>query len=304
MLARLVRFSIVLELVLYAALGAWLHFVHGWGPAGIVAAVLALALGARLGLVGFTSLVGWLNRGERDPAHRIGWSGAVRYLVGEYAALVADSLWLLPFDALAVRADPPLAAAARPPVILVHGYLSNRGYFRGLVAALERAGVRPVFTPNFRVLFSSIEHYAGELHAQIERICAGCGQERVALVCYSMGGLAAREYLRRHGERRVAKLITIASPHHGTVLASMGLGLNARQMHRGSELLRELERAEAAAPPRIDAASIWSPHDNLVAPPETSVLAWARSIPLPGVGHVSIVTSPRTFAAVVAELAA
>jgi len=34
-----------------------------------------------------------------------------------------------------------------------------------------------------------------------------------------------------------------------------------------------------------------------------SLLAWARSVALPGVGHVAIVDSRRTFAAVTAELA-
>ena len=303
MLARVVLLSLALELLLYGAMAAWLHAVQGWGGPRIAAIVVVFAFGARFTLVCFTSLVGWASRGTREPEHRIGPIATARYVVDEYLALVADNFVLLPFESLMLRRDPPLVPASRPPVILVHGYMSNRGYFRALVAELERAGDGPVFAPNFPVISSSIEEFAARLHAEVERIANGCVQERVILVCYSMGGLAARQYLREHGAGRIAKLVTIGSPHHGTILASMGLGLNARQMHRGSEFLQGLSEAEAAAPPRVDALSIWSPHDNISAPPETSVLPWARSLALPGLAHVSIITSPRTFAALRAELA-
>ena len=303
MLARLCRLFILLELALYAAVGVALHFAPGWSTARILGMALVLAFGSRLALVCFTAFVGWLARGEREAAHRIGFVATAGYLLEEYAALLLDNFVFLPFESLAVRPDPPLAASTRAPVILVHGYMSNRGYFGGLVRAIEKAGLGPVYTPNFPVLLASIERFADELHEQVERIADGCGQPRVILVGYSMGGLAAREYLRRRGAGRVARLITIGSPHHGTLLASMGLGLNARQMHRGSDFLRSLAASESATPPAVDAVSIWSPHDNLVAPPQTSLLAWARSVALPGVGHVAIVDSRRTFAAVTAELA-
>jgi pimeloyl-ACP methyl ester carboxylesterase len=302
MLARFVLASLVLELALYVAVGAWLHDAHGWEVPGLVVAAILFCFGARFALVCTTSALGWFNRGHREPAHRIGIGGAVRYLAAEYLVLLLDNFWLLPFQKVALRPDPQLIPASRPPVVLVHGYMSNRGLFLPVVRALEGAGLGPVHAPNFPVVFASIEQYADKLHARVERIAQGCGQERVILVCHSMGGLAAREYLRRHGTKRVAKLVTIASPHHGTVLASMGLGLNARQMHRGSDFLRGLKAAEKASPPAIDALSIWTPHDNLVAPPETSILPWARSLPLPGVGHVSIVSAPRLLAALVAEL--
>jgi triacylglycerol esterase/lipase EstA (alpha/beta hydrolase family) len=118
-----------------------------------------------------------------------------------------------------------------------------------------------------------------------------------------MGGLAARHYIREHGAGRVAKLVTIASPHHGTMLAAMGLGLNAREMHRGSAFLESLSANEAAHPPDVDATSIYSPHDNLVSPQDTSRLAWARNVAIPGVGHVHLLSCERTFELVLDELA-
>jgi triacylglycerol esterase/lipase EstA (alpha/beta hydrolase family) len=297
MLARVVRLSLALELAAIVALGAWLHAARGWGFAALAAGALALPLGARFALVCLTGLLGWANRSPRAPETRIGIAGVASYLARELQSLLADNLWYLPWESIALRPDPAPVAGGRVPVVLVHGYLSNRGYFRPLAHWLEAQGVGPVFAPNFPVLFTSIEHYADELHAAIERIATGCGQPQVVLVCHSMGGLAARRYRQVHGEGRIARLVTLASPHHGTALAAMGLGLNARQMRRGSGFLRDLEAAEAAQPPAIAAVSIYSPHDNLVAPQDTSLLPWARNVALPGLGHVSIIASPRAFAA-------
>jgi pimeloyl-ACP methyl ester carboxylesterase len=302
MLARIVLASLVLELAAYFALGAWLRAAHAWSFAAVAALAIGLALGARAALLGFTSTVGWLVRSPREAQEHIGLAGTVRCLLGEYRALVTDNVFYLPWSSLAVRPDPVPLADGRMPVILVHGYLSNRGYFRPLVRFLEASGVGPVHTPDFPVVFTSIERFADELHATIERICADSGAARVALVCHSMGGLAAREYLRTHGSGRIAKLVTLASPHHGTALASIGLGLNARQMRQGSDFLRRLESAEQASPPQLAALSIYSPHDNLVSPQHTSRLPWARNLAIPGVGHIALLAAPAALAAVLEAL--
>ena len=143
-----------------------------------------------------------------------------------------------------------------------------------------------------------------ELHAEIERIAAASGRPRVVLVCHSMGGLIARRYLQDHGEARIARLVTIASPHHGTVLSRIGIGQHARQMERASAFLAELARAEAARPPGVPATSIYTVHDNLVSPQDTSRLDWARNVAVGGLGHVSIIAAEAVFALVLEELRA
>lgn len=301
MLTSLVRISLLAELAAYVLLGACLHGGYGWGAAEACAAGIVLALAVRLALVLLTCTHGWLYRSPRLPAHRLGLFGILRLLAVEFVALVADNFVYLPFESLAVRPDPAPAAGARPAVVLVHGYLSNRGYFRPMLAWLEARGVGPVFLPNYRSVLSTIETGARTLHEEIERIAAGTGQ-RVILVCHSMGGLVARRYLQEHGEGRVARLVTIASPHHGTELSRFAIGGHARQMQRGSDFLEALERAEAARPPTVPALSLYTVHDNLVSPQDTSRLAWARNVAVAGVGHVSILASSRTFALVLEEL--
>ena len=302
MLAHLVRLSLVLELAAYAVLGAWLHLARGWPVAALAGLAIVAGLAARFALVCFSSTLAWFNRSPRAPEHQIGVAGVPRYLLGEYGALLADNLFYLPWK-FALRPDPPAQPCAGVPIVLVHGYFSNRGYFRYLARWLEAQGLGPVFAPNFPVVLTSIEAFAAKLEREIERIATGCGQERVILICHSMGGLAARQYLRAHGTRRVARLITVASPHHGTALAAIGLGANARQMCRGCDFLEGLETFEARGTARVDTVSIYSLHDNLVAPQETSRLAWARNVPLFGLGHLKIIDAPATFAVLREELA-
>ncbi|HEX4944527.1 MAG TPA: alpha/beta fold hydrolase, partial [Usitatibacteraceae bacterium] len=129
------------------------------------------------------------------------------------------------------------------------------------------------------------------------------GQGRAILVCHSMGGLAARAYLRAHGADRVAGIVTLGSPHHGTVLAVLGAGRNARQMRIGSDFLRDLERSEGEGGPGCAAVSVYTVHDNLVAPQDSSRLAWARNVSLHGVGHLAMLLDARVHQAVVDEVA-
>jgi triacylglycerol esterase/lipase EstA (alpha/beta hydrolase family) len=303
MLTRIVRISLAVESAAWAAIAAWLHWAYSLRWEWLAVGAIAAALVARLALVCLTCILGWMYRSERAAAQRLGPIGILRLVGSEYCALIADNFWYLPFEAIALRPDPAPPPGERPVVLLVHGYLSNRGLFAPMARWLEARGVGPVLVPSYRSVFSTIEAGVAELHAAIERSCAA-GSPRVVLVCHSMGGLLARRYLQEHGGARVARLVTIASPHHGTVLSRLGVGRHARQMQRDSDFLRALARAEAARPPQVPTTSIYSVHDNLVSPQDTSRLAWARNVALAGLGHVAILASERVFALVLEELQA
>ena len=298
MLSRLVRGALLLELAAYVAFGA----CREWSAAAIAVAIVAAAAGVRLALVCATMAVGAIAGSPRPAGHRIGPAGAMRLVLGEWRALLAHNFFYLPFESLALRPDPAPGPADRIPILLVHGYFSNRGYFRPLAHRLERAGFAPVFVRNFSGAFAPIERFAEELHARIEEVARATGQARVVLVCHSMGGLAARQYLCTHGAARVARLVTLGSPHAGTVLAAAGVGENARQMRRGSVFLEQLAACERDRPTGCPTTSIYSVHDNLVAPQATSHLEGARNIALAGLGHITLLLAPRICELVLEEL--
>ena len=301
-LLHLVRAQLLAEAALYVAIGAWLHRERGWGASSLAAALFATALGARLALVCTSTALSHLWSSPRAPELRLGLAGTLRLVLGEWRAVLADNFWFLPFESIAMRPDPPDVSARAVPVLLVHGYLSNRGIFHALVRALEARGVQSVATFSFRGVFVPIEALVIELEAEVARRLAATGRERVILVCHSLGGLVARAWLARHGASRVAKLITIASPHSGTALAALGLGPNALQMRRGSEFLRELRRIEGASGPGCPATSIYTVHDNLVSPQDTSRLPWAKNVALRGHGHVAVLGAADLHEALFTEL--
>ena len=304
MLRRWMRAAQLVELAACLAVGAWLHARHGWGAGAVILGTAAWFAGVRLVLVCISSLLAWIFRTPRAPGERLGALATMRMVLGEWRAMLAVNLVQTPWENLLMRPDPVPAPTERVPVVLVHGYFANRGYFRTLVAHLEARGAGPVFVPSLSSWMASIEAGEAELHGHIERIAGGTGQPRVVLIGHSMGGLVARAYLARRGPGRVARLVTVASPNHGTALARWGFGPSARQMRAGCAFLAALEAAEAAAPTRVEAVSIYSPHDNMVAPQATSRLAWARNVALPGLGHIAIAQSQALVAALLPELEA
>ncbi|MBC8022140.1 MAG: alpha/beta fold hydrolase [Burkholderiales bacterium] len=302
MVAGYIRFQLFLELLAYLAIAYWLHWLLGWGYAPLAAACIAAAIFSRLVMVSITTSIGFAHRSPREKHHHIGPRGTVAMVLREWGSVLMNNFFRFPWPALAVRSDPEPARDGRIPIVMVHGYFSNRGYFGPLVTAMEARGVGPVFAPNFVAAFATIEDFVGQLAGEIERITQATGQPHVILVCHSMGGLAARAYICAHGAARVKKLITIASPHNGTIHARFAAGANGKQMMRASEFLAELCRKEGERGPECGVTSIYSPHDNLVAPQDTSRLPWARNIAIPGRGHVDILASDRLASILLKEL--
>lgn len=291
MLVTLVRAALVAEIAAGLLLAWWLHGRAGWLlPAGL-ALFVALSLGVRLAIVCATMLLSWRVRARRDPGQQLGPRGTLRLILGEWAAMVANNFFYLPLESLALRADPPRAPTDRVPVLFLHGYFSNRAILRSLVRSLEAGGAGPLYTFNFRGLTTPIDALVAQLAGQVDEIARATTQPKVVLVCHSMGGLVARAYLARHGAGKVAKVVTMGSPHHGTALARLGPGGNARQMRHASEFLAALARVEGEGGPGCPVTSIYSVHDNLVAPQDTSRLPWARNVAIHGVGHVDMLRS-------------
>lgn len=299
MLARFVRLALLAELAAWAALGAWL----GGTALQVAAGALAGASLVRLAIVGASFGLSWLWRSPRAKEERLGAGAAIALVAAEWWAMLANNFAWLPFENAVLRRDPPPAPLERLPVILVHGYFSNRGTLCGLARGLERAGAGPVFVPTLPAIVAPIEAFAEHLGRVVREVTDASGQGRAILVCHSMGGLITRTYLRKRGPERIAGIVTLGSPHHGSALAALGAGHNGRQMRPGSEFLRGLAESESAAPPAVPALSVYTVHDNLVAPQDSSRLAWARNVRLAGVGHLAMLADGRVHRAVADEIA-
>jgi triacylglycerol esterase/lipase EstA (alpha/beta hydrolase family) len=302
MLSCLIRAQLGAELLGWLALGAWLYAARGWSVPALLAAAAGCVLLSRLLIVLAAVALSTALRSPREPAQQIGPAGMAALVASETRELLLDNFWRLPFEKLALRADPRPLRGGPAPVLIVHGYVSNRGLFGPLVAALEAAGAGQVFTASFRGIFAPIDAVVAQLDAKVRAVLEATGRERIVLVCHSMGGLVARAYLAKHGARGVERVVTIATPHNGTQLARLGPGENARQMRPASDFLRALAATEGDRGPMCPFTSIYTVHDTLVAPQDTSRLPWAKNEALAGCGHVGILGSAEAHLLVAEEL--
>jgi pimeloyl-ACP methyl ester carboxylesterase len=185
-------------------------------------------------------------------------------------------------------ADP---LAARTPVLLVHGLVDNRSTFAVMRRHLRRRGFTTVCSWNYSPFLTDVARGARDLGKHIERICRETGHDQVHIVGHSLGGLMARYYVQRQGgDRRVATLVTIGTPHRGTVLANIAPTSLIRQLRPGSPVIRELELPAPGLTTRMTA--IYSDMDQLVLPSPAGRCdhpdLHARNLLVRGVGHMSL----------------
>jgi triacylglycerol esterase/lipase EstA (alpha/beta hydrolase family) len=170
-------------------------------------------------------------------------------------------------------------------VVLVHGFICNRGLWTPWLERL-RALDRPFVAVNLEPVFGEIDGYAAILERAVARLEAATGVPPV-VVAHSMGGLVVRAWLRagaaRHG--RVARILTIGTPHRGTWLARMALTPNARQMRVGSAWMNGLASGDEEA---ALFTCWWSQCDQIVFPPPTAVLPGSESREVAGAPHLAL----------------
>ena len=218
------------------------------------------------------------------------------------AALVFG--WWQPFRHRALPDWLPPPAPGQPAargVVLVHGYLCNRGFWLPWLRLLRARG-HPYVALTLEPAFGSIDDYAGAIEAAVQRVQAATGRAPL-VVGHSMGGLAIRAWLRAvpGAEERAHRLVTLGTPHHGTWPAQHARSTNGRQMVPDSPWLRALAAAEPAA--RRARFVCWqSDGDNVVYPARAAWLEGADNRMLAGVPHVALAFHPEVVAQCLAWL--
>lgn len=305
MIARITRILLLIQVLIAGAvsflLAKWLH-------QGIA---LSMMLGAGT-IVLFRFAISANNfrmasryRSILPDQYRISpWQACTLFACEFYASMLSSS-WTMPFYSF-WKSIPEESEG--PSVLLIHGYGCNSGYWHSMSTALRKAHV-PHYAIDLEPIVGGIDEYVPLIHRAIERIASESGSKRIVIVAHSMGGLAARAYLRKHGSSRIAKIITLGTPHHGTALAEFGVGLNTQQMRwiateqEGvcSAWLRQLAADEDPSLYRLF-VSIYSHHDNIISPQTSSHLNGARNIEFSAIGHVQLALDRRIQSVVIKEI--
>lgn len=205
--------------------------------------------------------------------------------------------WLQPF---AHRQQPdwlPPTPTGQRGVVLVHGFLCNRGVWLPWLPELRARGHAYVAL-TLEPAFGSVDDYVAAIDTAMRQVQAATGLPPV-LVGHSMGGLAARAWLRTLAQppaQRVYRILTLGTPHHGTWPARFSHTTNGMQMRLNSPWLQALAASEGAAQRAL--FSCWySDCDNIVYPTRSATLDGADNHLLHGLGHVHMVYAPQVRAA-------
>lgn len=295
MLARLQRHLLLFQLALA---GAWLLT---WWSSSVA---LALA-GLCIPVLNYAVLLACqfaLRMGHSDapaPApHALQW---LRAWAMELWHGLQVFFWRQPFREHA-QPDRPEGGSDQRGVVFVHGLFCNRAFWTPWLRQTQALRI-PAIALSLTPVFADIDSYVSAIDTAVRQMTLATGRAPV-LVCHSMGGLAARAWLRRcGGGERVAHVVTIGSPHNGTWLARLGHGPSARQMELGSVWLAQLANDEQRAP--AVAFTCWySNCDNIVFPASTGTRPHADNRLVAGQPHVALAFHPRVMQETLASVQA
>jgi len=130
------------------------------------------------------------------------------------------------------------------PIILIHGLWNNSSIFSSITSKLDEIGIE--------YLAPTLKHSYGMTsiidltHTLDELILEEYGLEKeIDILGFSMGGIIGRYWIQKFkGYKRTRRLISIGSPHKGTLMAQLIPKYPFRgisEMKINSKLLKELE---------------------------------------------------------------
>jgi triacylglycerol lipase len=306
MLAHIQR-ALPLILLALAVVFGWNRWQAGQPVLAVVGALLILGVHGPFMLLEM-AFVALARRGDPTPPARV--STLLRACWHEFLATPRVFYWRLPWRHGQFADHLPADARGHTGVLLVHGFVCNRGVWNPWLQRLQAQGV-PFVAVNLTPVMSSIDDYARSIEDGVRRLEAATGVPPVA-VAHSMGGLALRRWRADQLPARLHAVLTIATPHQGTWLARFAFSRNGRQMQHQSAWLRALAAREAdaaaaagiAAGPYAGFTCFYGDCDNVVFPPRAATLPGADNRLVPGVAHVAMLDRPEPWMALQAMLQA
>lgn len=213
--------------------------------------------------------------------------------------------WLLTPFAFIIKKHPPSCEVdIQPPVILIHGYMMRGGVLWPMLWYLKRKGFQEVSLFTYKKPWKDIASSAEQLAEEIDKVLSQCKIKKVDLVAHSMGGLVARYYINfLGGDRKVGRLVTLGTPHNGTILWALSSFKSGVQMRPESRFLTYLaENDEKLA--LVPTWSIYSDFDELIIPADSPVLEGKNIVnrKIPDLGHTGLVYDIRTYQVIIEAL--
>lgn len=259
----------------------WMAF--WWSRSQLVAAAGVLVLMFAHSCVLAMEFIATCLVNSDDSIPRASAAQCARAWLAESCVAPRVFCWQQPFRSQAIPDHLP--SNGRRGAVLIHGLLCNRGFWNPWLRDL-RAADRAFIAVSLEPIISSIDDYVTIIERAIVSINEVTGKTPI-LICHSMGGLAARAWLRDSDGARVHRIVTLGTPHRGAWLARFGGSVNSRQLCLDSEWLRRLNHPQERK--REVPFTCWHSNcDNIVFPASTATLPGADNRLAEGRGHVEM----------------
>jgi triacylglycerol lipase len=195
-------------------------------------------------------------------------------------------------------------SASKTPILLIHGYLYNKGGWLFLRKRLLNACLGPVFTINLGYPFRSIEEYSQLIKAKAEQIAQITGRNDLILIGHSMGGIISSYYAAYLAPPGTVKhVITLGSPLKGTKMSIIGIGKCIRQIAFDNIFILQLQK-DVSKLNQTQFLCIGSQTDLFIIPQESALYSHpeAKKLVFPDMGHLQFLFSRRVADAIIAQL--
>jgi len=161
---------------------------------------------------------------------------------------------------------------------------------------LRQGGFGNVHTVPYNPVTATLSSIARGLWTTCHEAMEAASSDHVHLIGHSLGGVVVRYGVQRTGlAADVRTAVTVAAPHRGTPLASLGWGSLVRDLRVDSPMLRDLDRGVGAGADGVRWVAYYAECDLIVAP-ESARLdkpeLHALNVAIPDVGHLGILRSP------------
>ncbi|CAN5577387.1 lipase [soil metagenome] len=197
----------------------------------------------------------------------------------------------------------PVAQDAPGPVVVIAGYGGDGAVLEPIIALLRDEG---------RVVevFPGVDDNTGDLIEQAQELGTFVGTVRrdssatsVDLIGFSAGGVVARLWVSEMGgDVLTRRVVTIGSPHHGTIMSSLASEIGmcpaaCEQLRPDSDVLRNLNAGDET-PDGPEWITFRTDNDRTVTPSTSADLDGALNVPVQQycpeatTGHLQLPSSP------------
>jgi triacylglycerol lipase len=199
---------------------------------------------------------------------------------------------------MAGAAFAPAGAMALDPILFVHGWNGSASNWSTMVSRFEKDGYPKSYLSTYTYNSSTSNKTLGEteVKSRVESLLNATGATKVDILAHSMGSLNSRWYLKSvaGAQEKVDDWVSFGGPNHGTKVANICFTTTCVEMRIGSKFLTELNAGDET-PGAVNYGTWWSPCDEFINPPESTILSGATNTKTPCISHLALVSDEAVY---------